>query len=121
MELPDSEEPKHGVRIGWSAESSDLQLGEHLFLHLISIFCKTLVPVNLAIFLYSYIIVCEEMYRSKVVLLYFTIGEASLSYGYESSGKICASSNFAEYADPFGEGDIIGVYLVSIALVMSSV
>lgn len=41
------------------------------------------------------------------------VGEASLSYGYESSGKICASSNFADYADPFGEGDIIGVYLVS--------
>ena len=42
-------------------------------------------------------------------------GEASLSYGYESSGKICASSNFADYADPFGEGDIIGVYLVSMS------
>ena len=41
------------------------------------------------------------------------VGEAGLSYGYESTGKICASSNFADYADPFGEGDIIGAYLVS--------
>ena len=28
MELPDSEDPKHGIRIGWSGDSSDLQLGK---------------------------------------------------------------------------------------------
>eukprot|EP00794_Sanderia_malayensis_P017867 gene17867-19648_t len=64
VQLPDNESLKHGLRIGWSAESSGLQLGE-----------------------------------------------ASLSYGYESSGKICTSSNFSDYADPFGEGDIIGAFI----------
>lgn len=29
VELPDSEDPKHGVRIGWSAETSGLQLGKY--------------------------------------------------------------------------------------------
>lgn len=50
----------------------------------------------------------------QVVLYNPYVGEASLSYGYESSGKICASSNFSDYADPFGEGDVIGAYLVCI-------
>ena len=43
---------------------------------------------------------------------FIILGEASLSYGYESTGKICASSNFSDYADAFAEGDIIGAYLV---------
>jgi len=64
VDLPDTETIKHAVRIGWSGESSGLQLGE-----------------------------------------------ASLSYGYESSGKVCASSSFFDYGEAFEEGDVIGTYL----------
>ena len=39
------------------------------------------------------------------------LGESSLSYGYESSGKVCASSSFFEYGESFSEGDVIGTYL----------
>lgn len=39
------------------------------------------------------------------------LGESSLSYGYESSGKVCASSSFFDYGEEFGEGDVIGTYL----------
>ena len=39
------------------------------------------------------------------------LGESSLSYGYESTGKVCASSSFFDYGESFGEGDVIGTYL----------
>jgi len=39
------------------------------------------------------------------------LGESSLSYGYESTGKVCASSSFFDYGTVFGEGDVIGTYL----------
>lgn len=41
------------------------------------------------------------------------IGEDSLSYGYDSSGKSCSASNFSDYGVTFTEGDVIGCYLVS--------
>lgn len=63
-DLPDSEEPKHGVRVGWSAEEASLQLGED-----------------------------------------------SISYGYDNSGKSCTASNFSDYGVTFTEGDVIGCYL----------
>jgi len=63
-DLPDTEAPVNAVRIGWSSENSNLQLGE-----------------------------------------------SSLSYGFESTGKVCASSSFFEYGEKFGEGDVIGTYL----------
>lgn len=62
--LPEDEAPIHAIRIGWSAESSNMQLGE-----------------------------------------------SSLSYGFESTGKVCASSSFFDYGTTFGEGDVIGTYL----------
>lgn len=64
MELPEEEAPVNAIRIGWSAETTDLQLGE-----------------------------------------------ASLSYGFESTGKVCASSSFFQYGVEFGVGDVIGTYL----------
>jgi len=63
-DLPESEAPINAVRIGWSSENSNLQLGE-----------------------------------------------SSLSYGFESTGKVCASSSFFEYGEKFSEGDVIGTYL----------
>ena len=39
------------------------------------------------------------------------LGESSLSYGFESTGKVCASSSFFEYGADFSEGDVIGTYL----------
>merc|ERR1719427_2128700 len=39
------------------------------------------------------------------------LGESSLSYGFESTGKVCASSSFFEYGASFTEGDVIGTYL----------
>lgn len=39
------------------------------------------------------------------------LGEASSSYGYESTGKVCASSSFFNYGTTFDEGDVIGTYL----------
>merc|ERR1711962_1649212 len=39
------------------------------------------------------------------------LGESSLSYGFESTGKVCASSSFFEYGASFAEGDVIGTYL----------
>lgn len=39
------------------------------------------------------------------------LGESSLSYGFESTGKVCASSSFFDYGTAFGEGDVIGTYL----------
>jgi len=39
------------------------------------------------------------------------LGESSLSYGFESTGKVCASSSFFEYGESFGEGDVIGTFL----------
>eukprot|EP00111_Clytia_hemisphaerica_P001230 TCONS_00003505-protein len=39
------------------------------------------------------------------------LGESSSSYGYESTGKVCASSSFYTYGVTFGEGDVIGTYL----------
>lgn len=39
------------------------------------------------------------------------LGESSLSYGFESTGKVCASSSFFEYGESFAEGDVIGTYL----------
>ena len=62
--LPEDEELAHGVRVGWSADPTNLQLGE-----------------------------------------------ASLSYGYESTGKVCASSSFFAYGQAFGEGDVVGAYI----------
>jgi len=64
VNLDDKEAPKNAVRIGWSVETSSLQLGE-----------------------------------------------SALSYGYESTGKVCASSSFFAYGEEFGEGDVIGTYL----------
>lgn len=34
-----------------------------------------------------------------------------MSYGFESTGKVCASSSFFQYGVEFGEGDVIGTYL----------
>merc|ERR1712168_1526845 len=39
------------------------------------------------------------------------LGESSLSYGFESTGKVCASSSFFEYGSSFAEGDVIGTFL----------
>lgn len=39
------------------------------------------------------------------------LGESSLSYGFESTGKVCASSSFFEYGEKFSKGDVIGTYL----------
>ena len=39
------------------------------------------------------------------------LGESSHSYGFESTGKVCASSKFFNYGECFGEGDVIGTYL----------
>lgn len=64
VELPAEEAPVNALRIGWSAEKTNLQLGE-----------------------------------------------ASLSYGFESTGKVCASSSFFQYGVEFGVGDVIGTYL----------
>lgn len=63
-DLPENEAPINAVRIGWSSENSNLQLGE-----------------------------------------------SSLSYGFESTGKVCASSSFFEYGEKFAENDVIGTYL----------
>lgn len=39
------------------------------------------------------------------------LGESSHSYGYESTGKLCASSSFVEYGEAFETGDVIGTFL----------
>lgn len=39
------------------------------------------------------------------------LGESSHSYGYESTGKLCASSSFVEYGEKFETGDVIGTFL----------
>jgi len=39
------------------------------------------------------------------------LGESSSSYGFESTGKVCASSSFFTYGVTFDEGDVIGTYL----------
>jgi len=64
VSLPEDEELTHALRVGWSADPTNLQLGE-----------------------------------------------ASLSYGYESTGKVCASSSFFAYGQDFAEGDVVGAYI----------
>jgi len=39
------------------------------------------------------------------------LGETEKSYGYESTGKLCASSSFVAYGETFGVGDVIGTFL----------
>ena len=42
------------------------------------------------------------------------LGEDAFSYGYGGTGKISEMSKFRDYGIPFGVGDVIGCYLVSI-------
>ncbi|XP_065655074.1 heterogeneous nuclear ribonucleoprotein U isoform X1 [Hydra vulgaris] len=39
------------------------------------------------------------------------LGESTHSYGFESTGKVCASSKFFNYGESYKEGDVIGTYL----------
>lgn len=41
------------------------------------------------------------------------LGEALLSYGYGSTGKVVVNNRYTEYGEKYGPGDTIGCYLVS--------
>ena len=40
------------------------------------------------------------------------LGEALLSYGYGSTGKVVVNNRYTEYGEKYGPGDTIGCYLV---------
>lgn len=48
------------------------------------------------------------------ITCYYSIGEAPLSFGFDSNGKKCADSKFEEYGKRYGLFDVVGIYLVSI-------
>ncbi|XP_067941601.1 heterogeneous nuclear ribonucleoprotein U-like isoform X2 [Watersipora subatra] len=41
----------------------------------------------------------------------FQLGETPYSFGYQSDGRCCCDSQFVDYGEPFGVGDIITSYL----------
>ena len=102
VELPESEEPKNVVRVGWSTDSESLQLGM-LAMQLTSKWIQSWQycwNVNLYCFF------------SDCGLLLLISGEVKMSYGYDSSGKKALDVEFTEYGQSFGVDDVIGCYLV---------
>ena len=48
--------------------------------------------------------------------LEFQLGESPYSFGYQSNGRCCCDSQFVDYGEPYGVGDIITSYLVGFQL-----
>ena len=44
------------------------------------------------------------------------LGEALLSYGYGSTGKVVVNNRYNEYGETYGPGDVIGCYVVCFLL-----
>lgn len=47
------------------------------------------------------------------LILAYTLGEESFSYGYGGTGKKSSNCKFEDYGQKFGENDVIGCYIVS--------
>ena len=47
------------------------------------------------------------------------VGDDRFSYCYESTGKAVTRTNLEDYSEEFGQGDVIGCYIVSKSIFQS--
>ena len=149
VELPESEDPKNVVRVGWSTDSASLQLGtftiivnlchfDLFYKHQQQCIQQGIGPRLL--FYHDYF--TDEHVRKELHMLHtmflladsckiiWTLllfcysvsssGEIKNSYGFDSSGKKALDSEFSEYGQSFGVDDVVGCYLVSAWTVIKS-
>lgn len=54
------------------------------------------------------------------IAFHSVLGEEAFSYGYGGTGKKSSDCKFADFGEKFGENDVIGCYIVSNEITLSS-